>query len=73
MAANFEYYRIFYYVPRYKSFTKAATFLMSSQPAISRCMKILEHELGCMLFIRTKKGVSLTPEGDALYNTVSLA
>ena len=73
MAANFEYYRIFYYVARYKSFTKAATFLMSSQPAISRCMKILEHELGCMLFIRTKKGVSLTPEGEALYNHVSLA
>ena len=36
-------------------------------------MKILEHELGCMLFIRTKKGVSLTPEGEALYDHVSLA
>ena len=32
MAANFEYYKIFYYVAKYQNFTLAAKALLSSQP-----------------------------------------
>ena len=56
MSVNFEYYKIFYYVAKYKSITQAASLLYSSQPSISRMIKILEQELGCTLFIRTPEG-----------------
>ena len=32
---TFDYYRIFYFVAKYKSFTKAAEVLQNSQPNIS--------------------------------------
>ena len=51
MAANFEYYKIFYYVAKYQNFTLAAKALLSSQPSVSRCMQALETELGCRLFV----------------------
>ena len=73
MSANFEYYKVFYYVAKYRSFTQAAGILMSSQPSISRTMKILEDELGCTLFTRTQKGVVLTAEGQQLYTHISRA
>ena len=44
---SFEYYRIFYFVAQYKSFTKAAEILNNNQPNITRCMNILENELEC--------------------------
>lgn len=47
----FDYYRIFYYVAKYKSFSKAAKFLHNNQPNITRCMNIMESELGCTSFI----------------------
>ena len=37
-----DYYRIFYYVARYKSFSNAAEMLGSNQPNITRCMNILQ-------------------------------
>lgn len=73
MSVNFEYYKIFYYVAKYKSITQAASLLYSSQPSISRMIKILEQELGCTLFIRTRKGVALTPEGEELFDHVAPA
>lgn len=63
----FDYYRIFYYVAKYKSFSKAAKFLHNNQPNITRCMNIMESELGCTLFIRSHRGIKLTPEGEQLY------
>ena len=51
--ANYDYYRIFYYVAQYRSFTKAAEILNNNQPNITRCMNNLESELNCRLFIRT--------------------
>lgn len=73
MSVNYEYYRVFYYVAKFHSFTKAANILLNSQPNITRCMNNLEHELGCKLFTRTNRGVSLTPEGDKLYAHVIIA
>ena len=66
MSVNLEYYRIFYTVAKKGSFTAAANTLMTSQPALSRAVKLLEQELGCELFRRTSRGVRLTPEGSQL-------
>ncbi len=73
MDITYDYYRIFYYVAKYKSFTRAATVLMNNQPNISRAMNNLEKQLGCTLFLRSNRGISLTPEGKKLYNHVSVA
>lgn len=73
MNVNFEYYRIFYYVARYGNFTKAACALNNSQPNITRAINCLEHEINCTLFVRTNRGVYLTPEGERLYVRVSAA
>ena len=73
MNISYDYYRIFYYVAKYGSFTAAANKLLNNQPNITRAMKVLESELGCTLFIRTNKGVTLTREGEALFAHISLA
>ena len=73
MNVNFEYYRIFYYVAKYRNFTKAARVLGNSQPNITRAMNCLEQQVHATLFIRTNRGVQLTSEGEELYNYVSAA
>lgn len=73
MNINYEYYKIFYYTAKYKSFTKAAEALYSNQPNISRTIAKLESELECKLFIRSKNGLILTPEGDKLFQHIQIA
>lgn len=73
MNINYEYYRIFYYAAKYKNLTQAAQTLHSSQPNISRTIRLLENGLGCSLFIRSNRGISLTPEGERLYTHVKAA
>ena len=63
---DFNKYKMFYAVSEYKSFSKAAEILHISQPAISYAVKELERELDTTLFIREKKTVRLTPEGEEL-------
>lgn len=73
MNISYEYYRIFYYVAKYQNFTQAAAALMSNQPNVTRTIKKLETELGCTLFIRSNRGVRLTPEGEKLYTHIRIA
>lgn len=73
MFISYDAYRIFYYVAKYKNFTQAANILMNSQPNITRAVKHLENELGCRLFVRSNRGVTLTPEGEKLYTHVAAA
>ena len=73
MEITYDYYRIFYYVAMYKSFSKAAKVLMSNQPNITHFMNNLENQLGCKLFVRSNRGVTLTAEGQKLYQHVSVA
>lgn len=47
-------------------FTRAAQELGYTQSAISQMVQSLEEELGTVLFIRSKKGVLLTPDGSQL-------
>ena len=49
------------------SISAAARKLYMSQPPLSAQMKILEEELGCSLFVRGSKNISLTEEGKILY------
>lgn len=73
MNVNYEYYRIFYYAAKYRSFTRAANVLHSNQPNVTRAMNKLEQALGCALFVRSNQGVALTPEGEALFRHVAVA
>lgn len=73
MNINLEYYRIFYFVAKTGNITKAAAELMISQPAISKCIKQLEEQLGGQLFVRTKRGVVLTEEGEEFYRYIKQA
>lgn len=73
MDINFEYYKIFYYVAKYGSITKAAAALKSNQPNVTRIMKLLESQLNCRLIVREARGISLTEEGKRLYAHVEIA
>lgn len=70
MNINLEYYKIFYYVASLGGITAAAEKLCISQPAVSQSIKQLEKQIGGVLFVRTSKGVSLTPEGQTLFHYV---
>ena len=73
MCISYDYYRIFYYVAKYGNITKAANILLNNQPNLTRTIKTLECELGCPLFIRTNRGMKLTPEGERLFQHVRVA
>lgn len=73
MDINFEYYKIFYYAAKYKNITKAASALGSSQPNVTRVIKLLEAQLNCRLFVREARGISLTEAGELLYSHVEIA
>lgn len=73
MNISYDHYRVFYYVAKYKSFTRAAEILYNNQPNLTRAIKTLEKEIGCTLFERTNKGVRLTEDGQKLYEHISLA
>ncbi|WP_461673274.1 LysR family transcriptional regulator [Priestia megaterium] len=60
--------RIFKCVAEAKSLSKAAEILGYVQPHISQRMKNLEDELDTKLFIRTNRGVTLTDQGETLFN-----
>lgn len=73
MKTKLDYYRIFYETARYASFTTAARHLYISQSAISQCIRQLERDLNTQLFIRSRRGVSLTKEGMLIFHTVESA
>lgn len=50
-------------VSRSRSIRKAAQNLFISQPSLSNAIKELENEIGIVIFVRTNKGISMTPEG----------
>lgn len=65
---DFRELRYFSYVAELKSFSRAATQLRIAQPALSRCVRQLEEELGVTLFDRHGRGVTLTEAGETLYD-----
>ena len=73
MITKMDYYRVFYEAARCRSFSIAAQRLYISQSAISQCIHQLESDLNTQLFIRTRKGVSLTKEGQLLFLKIESA
>lgn len=73
MDISLDYYKIFYYVAKYQNVTLAANALFSNQPNVTRTIKNLEYALGCPLFVRSNRGVRLTPEGERLYAHIKIA
>lgn len=70
MSINLELYKIFYTIAKCGSISKAAKELGTSQPAISQSIKQLEEKLGGRLFYRNPKGVSLTVEGEVMFQYI---
>lgn len=71
MSVNFEYYKVFYYVAKYKKISLAAEKLFVSQPAVTQTIQKLEEQLGGNLLVRTKSGIELTEIGKMLYDFAS--
>ncbi len=58
--------RTFHAIAELGSLSKAADRLRVAQPALSRQVKLLEHELKSELFVRNGRGMSLTSAGQML-------
>lgn len=73
MQAKLEHYKTFKTVADLGNISSAAKSLYISQSAISQSIKILEDSLGVRLFSRSSKGVTLTKDGQTLYEYVASA
>lgn len=73
MNPNLNLYHIFHTVAKCGNISAAANQLFISQPAISKSISRLEQNLGATLFIRSSRGVSLTPEGEILQKQIDNA
>lgn len=73
MTSKIDAYRVFCEVAKHQSFSKAARALYMTQPAVSQAIMNLERELDIRLFTRTSKGVTLTTEGQLLYEYIRSA
>lgn len=63
---NLNKLEIFAAVVRTGSFSAAAQQLLLTQPGVSQHMQELEAGLGTRLFVRGRRGVTLTPAGERL-------
>lgn len=70
MSENLDDLKAFLIVARSGSFTKAAGQMGVSQSALSYTIKMLEQRLDMKLLHRTTRSVSLTQEGEQLFNDI---
>jgi DNA-binding transcriptional LysR family regulator len=73
MNIKLEQYKIFNEAATTLSFSEAARNLFITQSAVSQAIALLEKELKIQLFVRMKKGVILTKEGELLYQNINQA
>ena len=69
---DLRHLRYFYAIAEELSFSRAAKRLNVVQPALSRALKELEHELGTQLLARNQRTVSLTAAGKVLLDETAL-
>jgi LysR family transcriptional activator of mexEF-oprN operon len=62
--------RVFVVVASARSVTRAAAQLYLTQPAISAALRRLTQSVGTPLFVRSGRGLSLTPRGEQLLERV---
>lgn len=67
---NHQYVQYFLEIAQCGNVTKAAERLYMSTPSLSKYIRAFESELGYRLFIRNNRGVELTEEGRALYESI---
>lgn len=70
MNISFDLLKVFKTVAFYNSISKAAKVLCVTQPSITKSIKKLEEQLNITLFVRDKKGVTLTDKGKDLYRYI---
>lgn len=64
-------FRYFLCIAEQKSFSKAAAKLYLSTPALTQQINALEEEIQCQLFVRTNRGITLTPAGQYFYEEIA--
>lgn len=64
---NSDDLKYFIEIAKTQHVTRASERLGVSQPALSHCINRLETEMGCELFIRSKKGITLNSSGKKLF------
>ena len=64
---DWDHLRVFYYVAMAGSMTKAAEYLNTFQPSLSRVIQKLENRLGERLFIRGARKLVLTRAGELAF------
>ncbi len=67
MSDTLTLFRTFVRTVEAGSFTAVAREFNSSQPTISRQIAILEDHLGCLLFLRSTRALTLTDDGRSFY------
>jgi len=65
---SFSDYQLLVVLAKEANMRKAAEKLFVSQPALSQRLQNIEKQWGAKLFIRTQKGVILTPSGEMVVN-----
>lgn len=63
LVEHLEKLRHFYKITQYKSINETSQKTGFSQAGLSKSLQLLEQELGCKLFKRSREGLSLTKEG----------
>lgn len=66
---NYNDLYAFLLVANEKNFSRAASKLGVSSPALSKTIRLLEKRLGLQLFVRTTRQVTLTQAGQQLFRT----
>jgi DNA-binding transcriptional LysR family regulator len=64
---NLKQLKVFYYVAKHLSFTRAAEELFITQPAVTMQVSALERQYGLPLFSRKKNELTLTEAGAVLF------
>ena len=59
-----QYMRYIVEIAKHNSLSGAAAALYMTQSALSAAVKDVEEELGIQIFVRTNRGVFLTPDGE---------
>ncbi|MFG6150505.1 LysR family transcriptional regulator [Halobacillus sp. B23F22_1] len=66
-----EDYQLLVHLHNYKTIRETARNVLISQPAVTQRLKYIEEYLGAEVFIRTSKGLVLTPEGEVVLEHAS--